>query len=105
MSQISQFKNFMSKQKPTAFFFLSENQETYSVADPCNMELTFKNMLISENPSTICLVDGEGSILRFNMVKKVEYEENRTALGFVIKIVCGLRGTRDADRSYTLIAS
>lgn len=101
MSQIKEFKKFITRRKPTSISYLSENQDFY---DPCKLELSFTNILISENPSVICLVSGDNR-MRINMVKSVKYDENITPFGVLITIISGVCGRTDFDHKFTFIAS
>lgn len=104
MSQIKEFKEYFSKQKISEISFWSENQEWYSVADPCKLRLTFTNMLIYENPNIICLKSSMGSLC-LDRVKSVEYSTDSTPLGILITVVCIAAKGSGKEKVYTLIAS
>jgi len=103
MSKIREFKDFIAKRNPKSFVFWSENQDSYRAADPCKLQLTFTNMLISENPSVIYLTCGENS-MRLDRVKNVEYSDNITPLGTIIRIYCGNSVVGRQEFCYSLIA-
>lgn len=104
MSQIREFKEYFLKQKVSEISFWTENQEWYSVADPCKLRLAFTNMLIYENPNIICLKNAMGSFC-LDRVKNIEYSEDSTPLGILITIVCAAERGSGGERVYTLIAS
>jgi len=104
MNQIREFKKFFASRKPKAISFLSENQDYYDVADPCALQLSFTNMLISENPDVIYLT-GHGCTMRLDRVKSVEYSCDATPLGILIKVFCENPAACPGKFSYTLIAS
>lgn len=104
MIRIREFKAFIAKLNPKSIWFLSENQDEFDVADPCVLQLSFTSMLIHENPNVIYLTGG-ASTMRIDRVKYVQFDENPTPIGALIKIFCDYPGNRTGVRSYTLIAS
>jgi hypothetical protein len=104
MNKFKDLQEFIAKRMPKEFIFWSENQDGYDVADPCKLQLSFKNMLISENPKIIMLKDGCNSIY-FTGVKSVKYIENASVLGTVITIVCKNPNASRGDITYTVVAS
>lgn len=104
MSQIKEFQEFIARCKPKTISFLSENQDGFNIADPCVLQLSFTNMLIHENPNVIYLTGGASS-MRIDRVMCVQFSEESTPIGFLVKIVCGCPGSRSSVSTYTLIVS
>jgi len=104
MNQFKEFKEFIARRKPKTLSFLSENQSSYDVAEPCVLQLSFTNMLISENPGVIYLTNGENS-MRLDRVKSVEIVEDVSPIGSLIKVFCKNPRVPTGVSSYIIIAS
>lgn len=101
---VKEFKDYCEKNKPHSIIYQTENQKWYRVSDPCKVRMSFKIMLIYENPNLICLKSGTNTI-SFDMVKYIEIDTESTVLGTLITVFCGKFGTSGHDIAYTLIAT
>ncbi len=102
MNKIKEFKEFVERYKPTKILFLSDEQKSYMVADPCIMELCFTSVLTYENPNIIYLTGGASS-MRFNRVKFVEFSEEPAPDGVRVKIYCLDNRQKSGESTYTLL--
>ena len=104
MNRLSEFREFMKQRQPATLSFLSENQDSFDIVDPCVFQLCFTNMFIHENPNVIFLRSGESS-MRLDQVKSVELDENATMAGILIRIHCKNPMSSTGESTYTIIAS
>lgn len=101
---VSEFKDYCNNKKLRYILYTTENQSWYSVADPCNVELSFTTMLIVENPNVICLKFG-GNTLCINRVKTINVDTESSVLGTIFTVFCGDMKTIEFDNTYTLVAT
>lgn len=102
MNRIKEFKEFVERYKPTKILFLSDEQKSYMVADPCIMELCFTSVLTYENPNIIYLTGGASS-MRFNRVKFVEFPKESTPDSVRVKIYCLDSRQKSGESTYTIV--
>lgn len=101
---IQEFKDYCKNKKLRSILYTTENQNWYSIATPCKMELSFSTMLIAENPNVIYLKSGSNSLF-IGRVKAVNVDTECSVLGSVFTVFCGDMRTQDADNTYTLVAT
>lgn len=87
MNSIMAFKAFLAERKPKVFHFVSENQPNFDVLDPCQLELSFTNIFVSEDLGLIYLTNKDAS-LKFIRVVKIEYDDESLPVGTLITVVC-----------------
>ena len=102
MNHIKEFKEFVERYKPTKILFLSDNQDTFSIADPCEMNLVFTDVLVHEYPN-IVYFSGGASFMRLDRVKSIEFIENSAGLGTIVKIRCKNQLVRSGESEYTVV--
>jgi len=103
-NQFQALQEYLATHNHAKFSFLSENQAWYDVSVPLKLKLSFKNMLISENPGMVFMQSECGS-LYIDRVKSVKYIEGKSILGTIITITCGQAKTFHGDIVYTILAS
>ena len=101
---VGELKRYYEGRSLRRILFCSENQAWDKVENPMKVNMTFTSMLMACNPNVICLKSGENT-LRFEKVKCIYLDADRSPLGTVLDIVCGDSNTRENDIKYTLIAS
>jgi len=100
---IRAFKEYCACHKFDEIFFSTENQDWYRASDPCKIQMSFKIMLISENPSLVFLKSDAGTLC-FDRVRYVEINSTKTVLGTTIHVYCGGVGNASPEISYILVA-
>lgn len=103
MNSIMAFKAFLAERKPKVFHFVSENQPTFDVLDPCQLELSFTDIAVSEELGLIYLTNKDVS-LKFIRVVKIEYDESLLPVGTLITVVCKDASDWKKRVRYTLLA-
>ena len=99
---IRELKRYCEDRSLRRILFCSENQSWGSVDDPMKVNMVFTSMLMACNPNVICLKDGDNT-LHFEKVKNVYLDQERSAIGTVLDIVCGDSNTKEKDIKYTII--
>lgn len=92
------FKEYIeSKTHIRKVVFWTENQEGYSVANPCKIRMAFHDILVCDNPNVVCLRDMSNTIT-FDRVNEIVLDEKSSALGDIVTVICG-----DGECRYTLV--
>lgn len=92
------FKEYIeSKTHIRKVVFWTENQEGYSVANPCKIRMAFPDILVYDNPNVVCLREGSNTII-FDRVNEIVLDEKSSALGDIVTVICG-----DGEYTYTLV--
>lgn len=95
---IREFKKYIeSKAHISKIVFWTENQEWYTVANPCKIRMDFTDILVYENPNVICLRDRSNTIA-FDRVNEIRLDNKSSALGDIVTVICG-----DGEYRYTLV--
>lgn len=100
-----EFRRYLAGHKPERIIFATENQDWFSVLDPCKVEMVFTIMLISEAPNIITMRNSLNDTMFFDRVKAVEVDEKASILGTIFRVRCGTYKTERGDKVYTLIAA
>lgn len=102
---VRELKEFCEKNPPKEITYYTENQNT--AYEPCILRLHFQNVLIFENPNTVCLKSDKNSVcfeqVRFAKVEKIQVSS--VNLGTVLELHCGNRRTPKQTAVYTLVLS
>lgn len=101
---VGELKRYYENRSPNRILFCTENQGWDKVENPMKASLVFTSMLMACNPNVICLKNGE-SALYFERVKHIHIDDERSAIGTVLNIVCGDTVGKENDMHYTLITS
>ena len=101
---IGELKRYYENRSYGRILFCTDNQSWDSVDYPMKAEIVFTSMLMACNPNVICLKNGESTV-RFEKVKCVYLDADRSPLGTVLDIVCGDSNTKENDIKYTIITS
>ena len=95
---VREFKEYIeSKAHISKAVFWTENQEGYSVANPCKIRMAFHDISVCENSNVVCLHDRSNTIT-FDRVNEVYLDSKSSALGDIVTVVCG-----DGEYRYTLV--
>ena len=95
---VREFKEYIESKTPIRkIVFWTENQEGYSVANPCKIKMDFTDILVCENPNVVCLRDRSNTIT-FDRVNEIHLDKKSSALGDVVTVICG-----NGEYTYTLV--
>lgn len=95
---VREFKGYIeSKAHIDKVVFWTENQEGYSVVNPCKIRMAFPDISVCENPNVVCLREKSNSIT-FDRVNEIQLDEKSSALGNIVTVICG-----DGEYRYTLV--
>ena len=103
MNRMKELKDFIAECKPKTISYLSENQDLFCAADPCNLCFEFSYIAINESPSIIYLTNGKSS-MRLEQISMVEIDYSLAPIGVIIKVHCGSKQNHN-NCVYTLLAS
>lgn len=99
-----EFKEHINDIHVNTFIFSMGNQRWKSIEDTVNLELVFKEIIITFSPNTVFFTDGKNT-MSFCSVKSVKISDKPCPLGEVFTLVCGSGFSEDIhNREYTLIA-
>lgn len=101
---VGDLKRYYEGHNPKRILFCTENQSWGRVENPMRVSLAFTSMIMACNPNVICLKNGENTI-RFERVKSVIVDADRSVLGTVLDIVCGDNSSNENDIHYTIITT
>lgn len=95
---VREFKEYIeSKAHISKAVFWTENQEGYSVENPCKIRMSFPAISVYENPNVVCLCERSNTVT-FDRVGEISLDNNSSALGDIVTVICGNGGYR-----YTLV--
>ena len=103
MNCFKKLRKFLDENEITKIVFLSDNQDSFSVMDPCVLQLYFTDVLINESIRRVCFAGNENR-MRIGSVKDIKISDSATANGKLIKIISESRYGWFEKTVYTFVA-
>ena len=95
---VREFREYIeSKTHIRKIVFWTENQECYTVVNPCKIRMEFTDISVYENPNVICLRD-KSNTMTFDRVTEIHLDSKSSTLGDIVTVICG-----DGGDTYTLV--
>lgn len=101
---VSDLGRFLESANPKSIVFSSENQQDIPPAVSVSFNLIFGAVLTAISPNAV-LLRGECGYVCFNNVKYALIDQETSALGTVVDLVCSDYGCQHSETHYTLIMS
>lgn len=99
---LSEFRRYCEGRSISRIEFCTENQPSDFFGNPIRMYMSFSSLMVSCNPNTICLKEGENSVCLVR-VKSVLVDTERPVAGTVATVLCGSKKFSGFDCSIKLL--
>lgn len=104
IANLREFREYCENNKPKRIVFHTEDQSWHCNSDTYKLEMSFKFILISENPNLICL-KSENSTMLINRVKYIEIDTSMASFGTVYRVYSEDNTHKKKDIVYNLLST
>ena len=103
MKSLMKVQESLAEHKPKRFIFWTENQPGDNLADPCRLQLSFTEIVVSPPTGQVCLRNNDKNSIYFVGVEDAWYDKDASPLGDVITLLCTVDG-QEMPQVYRIIA-